>query len=30
MCGRFTLTRMERAELADELGVPVETLPATV
>jgi putative SOS response-associated peptidase YedK len=28
LCGRFTLTRMERAELADELGVPVEALPA--
>lgn len=27
MCGRFTLTRLERAELADELGIPVEQLP---
>ena len=27
MCGRFTLTRTERAELAYELGVPVESLP---
>lgn len=27
MCGRFTLTRQEAIELADELGVPVESLP---
>lgn len=26
MCGRFTLTRQEAIELADELGVPVESL----
>ncbi|MEX0785267.1 MAG: SOS response-associated peptidase [Dehalococcoidia bacterium] len=28
MCGRFTLTRQEAAELAAELGVPIESLPA--
>lgn len=27
MCGRFTLTRQEAIDLADELGVPVESLP---
>ncbi|HXH21108.1 MAG TPA: SOS response-associated peptidase [Dehalococcoidia bacterium] len=30
MCGRFTLTRQERSEIAAELGVPVESLPASV
>jgi putative SOS response-associated peptidase YedK len=30
MCGRFTLTRRDRAELAYELGVPLESLPADV
>jgi putative SOS response-associated peptidase YedK len=29
MCGRFTLTYRERQELAHELGVPVEELPAS-
>jgi putative SOS response-associated peptidase YedK len=28
MCGRFTLTYRERQALADELGVPVEQVPA--
>ncbi len=27
MCGRFTLTRQEAIEVAEELGVPVESLP---
>ncbi len=27
MCGRFTLTRQEAIELAEELGVPVDSLP---
>jgi len=27
MCGRFTLTRQDALELAEELGVPVESLP---
>ena len=27
MCGRFTLSRQDAIELAEELGVPVESLP---
>ncbi len=30
MCGRFTLSRRDREELAYELGVPIEQLPADV